>query len=499
VRKTSALRRYQPGVNFSTAATNLSIATPVSPTNFTLCFWLFPTTLSASWCLCSIDNGTDFVIIQENGTNTINIWVDGTASASAATLAANVWRFIAMTANGTSSIVYTRTVQGSFTTASVAAVTASPFASSTLYINKDNAGDAGLIGTYAGIKAFRHGMVQSEIIRESQQLAPVAKDCAAYLPMRWSPPRAAYDEVSGKTWASSGTLAKSFPSLPLPVPEIVRSGSRNWLYVNTSGGVARAMATTILGDAAVTGNLIVARAMVDAIAGQATIVDSLNVARALADSVSGQATVVDALKVVRALTEAILGQVTVSDALTVARHMVEAMAGQATMVDATNVARSLADAISGQAHMVDAASVARALTDSIGGSSVLVDALAVHRALTETVEGQAFMIAALAGVAVALALAIAARGSTIDALSVLRSLQEAIEGQASISDSAQVARSMALVVHAAASIAQQVAIARAFGLQVSSHAIVAAALTSKLPPTVFPVPFPQGIMLPFTI
>jgi hypothetical protein len=482
------------GVSFTTTATKISLASPVSPTSFTACLWVYPTTLSSSKALFSIDDGTTHQVSIATGTSpAVMVGVDSGAhdSGTLLNLTANVWSFLAVTSSSSGLVGYGKaTPQSAMVNVSLAFATGAT-TGTTVYINGDGLGDTGIIAEYAGFKLWPFVMSQSQIVQEATQLAPVTGGWS-YVPIRRLA-TVSQDEKSSALWTQAGTFAVGLPTKPAPVPEERTIRGRSWLYVNTSGNT-NAFAVAISAAATATDAIIVARGLADAVVGQATLADTLKVARPMTDAIAGAATMLDAMGVARHIVDAVSGQASVTDAVNVARHIVDATVGQATVTDAAKVARAMADTIGGHASAAFAEAVARHMADAIAGQASVTDALSVNRALSEVIAGQAIAIFNNSGGStVAFVVSIGGHVTLVDALSMARAMAEAIHGAATMSDALSLARGMGLVVDGASSLSAQIAIARTFGLPISAHAIVSATLPSSGGGLPWPFPFPMPV------
>lgn len=228
-------KRFQ-GVSFSTTATKLSLASRVSPTDFTACFWLYPTTLSSSKVIFSIDDGAGNhqVSITTATSPAVIVGVDSGAhdSGTLLSLAANTWSFLAVTSSSTGLVGYGKANPESAMVGVSLAFATGATTGTTAYVNGDGLGDTGIIAQYAGLKIFPFVMTEGGVLRESLQLAPVSTGAVSYLPLR-STFRGAVDEAWPAVWTTGGTLTNTLNTTRLPVPEVIKLRAKPWLFVST--------------------------------------------------------------------------------------------------------------------------------------------------------------------------------------------------------------------------------------------------------------------------
>lgn len=219
-------RLWAPGgsVDFSTGSLSLTVS-PVSPQNFTWCGFCYlpavvPGGATNSPVVFSLDDGTNdvqlFIHSNTSGSPQL-ISIDTGASTALATAVVGQWFFLACTSSAATATGYYRTRSSTFTTASRAA---SPATTGSFFVGADGFADPSWTGSIAGSRIWSRILSARELIRESQQLAPVsARGLASYLRIRAKGGAGADAFLPARVWATTGTLV-SVAAHP-PVPEVL--------------------------------------------------------------------------------------------------------------------------------------------------------------------------------------------------------------------------------------------------------------------------------------
>jgi hypothetical protein len=146
----------------------------------------FASTGSVCGVLCNTNSGTTYLGLQLFGGSLLLLGNNGGSSATLiASVAANVWYFVAVVGSGTTGLGYARTANGALTSVSV---TGNAGASNDqLFVGDDGVSGASsglLTGVVAGFKAFNFAKSRAEILAESMQLDPTSRrGLVRYLPL----------------------------------------------------------------------------------------------------------------------------------------------------------------------------------------------------------------------------------------------------------------------------------------------------------------------------